>query len=76
MEALMPKYPKNASLIHMSSFFLFYNSTSLFATRSKTTQSTSMVGVDLGLMIGAPIEVDSSLMARGPTEELVEGTSP
>jgi hypothetical protein len=34
-----------------------------------------MVGVDSGSMIGALIEIDSSSMVGGPTEELVEKTS-
>jgi hypothetical protein len=45
-------------------------------TRSKTTQSTSIVGIDSSSMIGAPIEVDSGSMVGGTTKELVEGTSP
>jgi hypothetical protein len=40
---------ENAYLIHMPFFFFFYNSLSLFASiGSKTTQSISKVGVDLG----------------------------
>jgi hypothetical protein len=35
-----------------------------------------MIGVDLGSIPRAPIEVDLGSMAKGPTKELVEGTSP
>jgi hypothetical protein len=41
-------------------------------TRSKTTQSTSMVGVDSGSMAKRPREVDLGSMVGGPTKELAK----
>ncbi len=42
-----------------------------FTTRgSKTTQSTSMVRIDLGSMEKTPKEINLGLMVGGPTKEL------
>ncbi len=52
-------------------FFFFKSSMSPFTTRgSKTTQSTSMVRIDLGSMEKKPKEINLGLMVGGPTKEL------
>ncbi len=61
---------ENVCLIHMP-FFLKKSLMSPFTTtRSKTTQSTSMVRIDLGSMEKKPKEINLGLMVGGPTKEL------